>query len=279
MAIKTILSYLPTETSAAAVMPAALRIAEPRSAHIIGLHLEPQFPIYSEFSVELPQDVLEKIRKAGRRTTDAIKSIFDESIKSSLVTGEWRSLASAYALGEGLLAGETHYADLIVCTKPSDESPDPWGDFSELAILRSGRPVLLVPDTPSDIGLGDNIVIAWNNTRELARAVFDSIDLMQSALSVRALTIINDESERRSAEASAAGLVATLARHGITATTDVSMTGGDNAGRAILSRLVEEGCDLLVMGGYSRSRFREMLFGGASRDILRETWIPTLISH
>ncbi len=102
---------------------------------------------------------------------------------------------------------------------------------------------------------------------------------MQSALSVRVLTIINDESERRSAEASAAGLVATLARHGVTATTDVSNAGSDNAGRAILSRLVDEGCDLLVMGGYSRSRFREMIFGGASRDILRDTWIPTLISH
>ena len=73
--------------------------------------------------------------------------------------------------------------------------------------------------------------------------------------------------------------IANLARHGITATLDVSYAGSGGAGEAILSRLLEEGCDLLIMGGYSRSRFREMIFGGASRDILRDTWVPTLLSH
>jgi nucleotide-binding universal stress UspA family protein len=279
MAIRTILTYLPLEGSAAATMAAALKIAEPRKAHIIGLHLEPQFPVYSEYSAELPQDMLEQIRKAGTRTTDAIKRIFDDSIKSSAVTGEWRSLASAYALGEELLAAQTHYADLIVCAKPSEEMPDPWGDFSEVAILMSGRPVLLVPGNISDASMGDRVIIAWNNTRESARAVFDALDLMQGASKVKAITLIDDERERGSAEASGQSLVASLARHGITATAHVSHTGGETPGEALLSQLTDEGCDLLVMGGYSRSRLRETIFGGASRDILRDTWVPTLVSH
>jgi nucleotide-binding universal stress UspA family protein len=51
------------------------------------------------------------------------------------------------------------------------------------------------------------------------------------------------------------------------------------AGEGILAGLGEDGCDLLIMGGYGHSRFREMVFGGASRDILRDTLVPTLVSH
>ena len=115
--------------------------------------------------------------------------------------------------------------------------------------------------------------------REAARAVFDSLDLLKAASTVRAVTLIEKESQRGAAEALGADLIANLGRHGITASLDVSYAGSGSAGEAILSRLLDEGCDLLIMGGYSRSRLREMIFGGASRDILRDTWAPTLLSH
>ena len=76
-----------------------------------------------------------------------------------------------------------------------------------------------------------------------------------------------------------AALISTLARHGIPASLDVFCAKGSTAAEAILSKLVDEGCDLLIMGGYSHSRFREMIFGGVSREILRETLVPTLVSH
>ena len=63
------------------------------------------------------------------------------------------------------------------------------------------------------------------------------------------------------------------------ASLDVFCAKGSTAAEAILSKLVDEGCDLLIMGGYSHSRFREMIFGGVSREILRETLVPTLVSH
>jgi nucleotide-binding universal stress UspA family protein len=78
---------------------------------------------------------------------------------------------------------------------------------------------------------------------------------------------------------SSRSLIAALSRHGIGAASDVAFASSANASDAILSRLVDEGCDLLIMGGYGHSRFREMIFGGASREILRDTWVPTLVSH
>ena len=279
MSIKTILVYLPSEKNAATILAPALKIAVERSAHVIGLHLTPDLPVCGEFPAEVSEEVIVRLQKAGKDAAAAAKRVFDEWVGKIPVTHEWRCFAASYAAGTDLIAQQGRTADLIICGKPSDDIPDAWSDFSETAIIRSGRPVLIVPGTKALKAIGEHVIIAWNDTREATRAVFDSLDLLKAASTVRAVTLIGRESQRGAAEALGADLIANLSRHGITASLDVSYAGSGSAGEAILSRLLEEGCDLLIMGGYSRSRLREMIFGGASRDILRDTWVPTLLSH
>ncbi len=279
MSIKTILVYLPSEKNAATILEPTLKIAGERSAHVIGLHLTPDLPVYGEFPAEVSDDVIARLQKAGKDAAAGAKRAFDECVQKSPVSHEWRCFTASYAAGTDLIAQQGRTADLIVCGKPSDDIPDAWSDFSETAIMRSGRPVLMLPVTKPVKAIGEHIVIAWNDTREAARAVFDSLDLLKTASTIRAVTLIEKESQRAAAETLGADLVANLARHGIRASFDVSYANSGSAGEAILSRLLEEGCDLLIMGGYSRSRFREMIFGGASRDILRDTWVPTVLSH
>ena len=279
MPIKTILVYLPAEKNAATILEPALKIASEQNAHVIGLHLTPDMPVYGEFPAEVSEEVIARIQKAGKDSAEGAKRAFDEwGAKHPGVTHEWRCFTASYAAGADLIARQGRTVDLIVCGKPSDDIPDAWSDFSETAILHSGRPVLIVPGNEAPKTFGERVIIAWNDTREAARAAFDSIELLKSASSVRAVTIIDKESQREAAETLAAGLITALDRHGVKASFDVTL-GVSGPGEAILSRLVQEGCDLLVMGGYSRSRLREMLFGGASRDVLRDTWVPTLLSH
>jgi nucleotide-binding universal stress UspA family protein len=280
MSIKTILVYLPSEKSAAAILTPALKIAVERNAHLIGFHLIADLPVYGEFPAEVSEEVMVRLQKAGKEAAAGAKRAFDEHVqKSGPITFEWRCLTASYAAGNDLIAQNGRAADLIVCGKPSEEAPDAWSDFSETAIMRSGRPVLIVPGLTPHKSVGEHVIIAWNDTREAARAVFDSIDLLKAASTVRAVTLIEKEYQREAAEALGADLIASLARHGVAASLDVSYAGAGSAGEAILSRLIEEGCDLLIMGGYSHSRLREMIFGGVSRDILRDTWVPTLVSH
>jgi nucleotide-binding universal stress UspA family protein len=40
-----------------------------------------------------------------------------------------------------------------------------------------------------------------------------------------------------------------------------------------------QGADLVVMGGYAHARVRELLFGGATRDLLEEAPVPLLMAH
>jgi nucleotide-binding universal stress UspA family protein len=279
MSIKTILVYVPSEKNAQATLDTVVKIAAPRNAHVVGLHITPDLPVYGEFPAEVSQDVIDRLQKAGNDAAAAAKRAFDGAFKAGSVSHEWRGFVASYVLGADLIVQQGRSADLIVCGKPADDVPDAWSDFAESAIMRSGRPVLVLPPDASAKTIGKHAVIAWNDTREAARAVFDSIDLLKGAETVRAVTFIESEAQRPAAESYGAPLVAALGRHGINANFEIAYASGGPTGETICSKLAGEGCDLLIMGGYSRSRFREMLFGGVSRDILRDTWVPTLISH
>jgi nucleotide-binding universal stress UspA family protein len=279
MPVKTILVYLPSERSAAPTLESVLKIAGPGKAHVIGLHLIPDLPVYAEFPAEVSAEVIDRLQKAGKDAAAATKEVFEEMLRSNPATYEWREFTASYGLGIDLIAKQGRIADLIVCAKPSEDIPDAWDRFTETAIMNCGRPVLMVPSARAPETIGRHAVIAWNDTREAARAVFDSLDLIRDAATVRAITFIDKETQRPAAESHGASLIAALSRHGIHASFDVSFASSVSAGDAILSRLLDEGCDLLIMGGYGHSRFREMIFGGVSRDILRDTWVPTLMSH
>jgi len=279
MPVKTILVYVPSGKNGAATLEPVLGLASKRNAHVIGLHLAPDLPVYGEFPAEVSQEVIERLQKAGDEAAAAAKSAFEEVFKGSAVTYEWRGFIASYVRGTDLILQQSRAADLIVCGKPNEEIPDAWSDFAEVALMGSGRPVMIVPPGTGSKPIGNRAVIAWNDTREAARAVFDSLDLIAGAESVRVLTFIGDEEERATAEVNGAQLIAMLGRHGIQAKFEVSAVSRGLTGEAICAKLSDNGCDLLIMGGYSHSRLREMIFGGVSRDILRDTRVPTLVSH
>ena len=59
-----------------------------------------------------------------------------------------------------------------------------------------------------------------------------------------------------------------------------STTSADiDVGDIILSRSVDLGADLLVMGAYGHSRLRELVLGGVTRQILAQMTLPVLMSH
>lgn len=280
MGIKTILAYLQSELSAPAVIEAAIQIARPRGAHVVGVHAVGTYPIYGEFAAGIPDDVIAQINQPARQAADALLRFFDAKLKPTGVTSEWRRPACSYAHIADVLGKEAHAADLIVCAKYSEADDDESAaGLPERLILGSGRPVLVVPEALAPAPIGERVLVAWNNTREAARAAFDAIDLIKGASYVRIVTEVAHESDRASAQAAAAQLAASLGRHGVSATPDVSIAGKGSTGDALLARLAEESCDLLVMGCYGHSRFREMIFGGVSRDILRKAAVPVLMAH
>ena len=70
-----------------------------------------------------------------------------------------------------------------------------------------------------------------------------------------------------------------LARHGVKARVETTVSGRIGAGNALLSWASDIGAGLLVMGAYGHTRIRELLLGGATRTILQSMTLPVLMAH
>jgi nucleotide-binding universal stress UspA family protein len=164
--------------------------------------------------------------------------------------------------------------DLTIVSVP--ESYDQW--YAEAIIFGSGRPTLVLPESPPRGPFELNtVVVAWDFSRSAARAVADAIPMLEKARRVRVFTVTNEKviDTTHSSEE----LAKNLARHGI----DVILDRLDAAGRSIGDVLTREvascNADLLVMGAYGHSRFREFILGGATKSMLSKPPLPILFSH
>jgi nucleotide-binding universal stress UspA family protein len=147
---------------------------------------------------------------------------------------------------------------------------------AESAIFASGRPVLLVPEGAAPSGFG-HVLIAWDGSSVAARAVADARDFLQRATAVTIATVVDEKSLPK--EAPGKALAAYLAGHAIKA----QIADLRSAGRPIAQTLQDEarraGAGLIVMGGFGHSRMRDFVLGGATRGILGDLSVPTLVSH
>ena len=183
----------------------------------------------------------------------------------------WREVVGA---SDQTAAAHGRLADLIIA---------PRGDLAntvenevafETALLYSGRPMLLAPPTPQ-MEFGHHVAIAWDGSAEAARAVGAAMPFLRAADTVTAITVAEDDKIESPVE----DLARYLAWHGIPSNTRNVPQESITVGEAILGAVRHESADLLVMGAYSHNRFRELVFGGATRYILDESAMPVLMTH
>jgi len=150
----------------------------------------------------------------------------------------------------------------------------PFSAFAEAMVFESGRPVMLYPETGCS-GRFDRIAIAWDGSRASSRAVSDAQFLLAKAKSI---TIICAPEDKPDLAASANSMADALAARGLDVET-ASISKEGYIGDLLQFKAIELGADLLVMGGYGHSRFREFVLGGATDDVLTKTRLPVLMSH
>lgn len=180
------------------------------------------------------------------------------------------------APGIGVFGQRGRVFDLIVVGRPTPGVLTPAMNTLETVLFESGRPILIAPPKALDT-LGRNIVVAWNGSTETARAIEFAIPFMQKADQVTVLTV-----EGALVPGPVGEEVATnLRRHGINV--DVAKRMGKRSPAAAGVVMLEEserlGADLLIKGGYTQSRFRQMIFGGSTNHILNEARIPVFMAH
>lgn len=165
--------------------------------------------------------------------------------------------------------------DLTIVGRPSADPRDPRQATLETVLFESGRPILVAPPQPPRGPIGDVIVIAWNASTETARTVGFAMPFLKSARRVVVVSVSNAMSPGPGPDL----LVDSLKRHGLDVSHEMLTDNSQSAGRLILARAAAEGADLLLKGGYTQSRLRQMVFGGTTSVVLAEAEIPVFMAH
>jgi nucleotide-binding universal stress UspA family protein len=192
-------------------------------------------------------------------------------------------LRNAEALSRDLgrvAAVHARYADVAIMTRPQDGAgAELREEIIEGVLFHSGRPALVVPPGWKGTGLGKRVVVAWDASREATRALSEADDILEFAEAVTVLTVDAKPKMFGHGDQPGANIAAHLARRGLPAEVRNVDSMGRSASLAIMEEATSLGADLVVMGGYAHSRLRELVFGGATRELLRTARVPLLMAH
>jgi len=278
MTYKTIVAILDSPAHTAQITDFALALAERFDAHVLGVHAETLAAVPLIAPMEIPDPAaIEALQAASRRETAEVESLFRERVARNGRSADWRSFVSTAGYAASSVMEAVRAADLVVASQ-GNPANDSRTELENL-LFDSGRPVLLVPYIMREPKAIQRVMIAWNGSREAARATFDAMPFLKNADSVEIFCV--DPPERPNEVPYMAGveLAQALARHDVKVTLTTQDGGGVSAATAIENRLADNSVDLLVMGAYGTSRWWEMLFGGVTRSLLESMTALSLMSR
>jgi nucleotide-binding universal stress UspA family protein len=270
MAYRTILLELVDDPQNDPRIECGRRLAAQFEAELVGMHVSPPpfVPVgFGEGAVYVGPEIFEAQREANRLVRERVEAAFRRLCDPARM-----AVRDVYEEGDPgtLIAEAARAADLTVVAQEggSDSlAPQPIHHV----ILSAGGPVLMLPRVGLGEAVGRRAVVAWNGSREAARAAKDALPFLTAAEAVVVVAAGED------AAGSLDAITALLKRHGAPATAK-QIDQGHGVGATLLAAAAAESADLLVMGAYGHSRLREIVLGGATREILRGAQLPVLLS-
>ncbi|ESW91546.1 universal stress protein [Mesorhizobium sp. LSJC285A00] len=277
MRFKTIVAILQNEQDAERVLDCAIPLADRFESHLIGIHAE-ALPVPYTSATGFPDtEFLQVSADMNRERAEKLQALFVGQIENSGLSFEWRSLESFS--GDSALTGisSVRAADLIIAAQ-RETGGDQSADVDAL-VYDAGRPVLVVPHEGPLVTTFKHVLLAWNGSKEAARAAFDALPFIIEAEKTDILVIDPPDTLDDNPEAAGAEIAAALSRHGATVSVSVQKSGNASVDDVIQTRIAETGADLLVLGAYSHSWLRQLLFGGVTRTVLRSVPVAAFLSR
>ncbi|MFZ1988577.1 MAG: universal stress protein [Alphaproteobacteria bacterium] len=173
-----------------------------------------------------------------------------------------------------VLSAQMGLADLVVFGELGEKAPLDLAAKVEHTLLHMRRPVLIARGKIAPT-IGDKVLLPFNGTVEACAALSRAMSLILSARSVEILHLAEGQSDLSIAEDARRY----IRQHGGEATISEQKPSGKGIGEDIVARANAIGADLVVMGGYGRSRLRELVLGGATRHMIMHSPLPVLLAH
>jgi nucleotide-binding universal stress UspA family protein len=268
LGIKTILVHVEGVETDESVLGVASSLATRFGADLEAVFAD--VPPYVAFADRwLTADIVQTQRKLFRQRADAAKALVGK-VDILGKPPQWTELETTMA---DAVVARGHYADLVVLAQRKEFATD--YEVPAQAAISLGRPVLVIPNQGTFKDVGNRVLVAWNGTREAARAIIDALPFLVIAHSVTVLTV----DRPKDTPAHEGDLAKWFGAHGVTPQFETAHSDNRSMGDVLLSTAAKLSSDLIVMGAYGRMRLRELILGGATHDILSRATIPVLISH
>jgi nucleotide-binding universal stress UspA family protein len=279
MTYKDLLVHVDDTRSCAERLRATVDLAVAHEAHLTGVYIIADPSPAAFVSGYAPPDLLEMLQQRARERAEAALARFAEIASRNQISFETRMDRVLYTALADALATNARYADLAIVGQADPDDAETPSYLPEEVTLASGRPSLVIPYIGPPPTLGQRVTVAWNASREAARAVNDALPILKRAQAVDVVTVNPNDAPFGHGEEPGADIALHLARHSIKVEVRRIETHDLDVANTILSHIADRGSDLLVMGAYGHSRLRELVLGGVTRTILREMTVPVLMAH
>ena len=278
MGLNDILVYVDSTEATKARVGFAVALAKEHDAHLIGLAFAPTalLPLYgADVGFADMSEVMESVKTQGANALQA----FEARAKADGVSAEAELMQGMSEEFPHDFARAARHVDLAILGQPRDGDPL-IGQYAlvERCLFASGRPVIIVPALPEKPSLDGTIVAAWDGSAEAARAINDALTFLKPAS--RVVLVVGVASGQDDEQAPQTDdMIAHLERHGVTAEALRVKAGEGDIGRLLLATAKSLDADLMVMGAFHHSRWREFILGGVTLTVLEEATIPLFMAH
>jgi nucleotide-binding universal stress UspA family protein len=279
MAYKSLLTILTDPKEAGAVLGAAVPYAAGMGAHLDVLCLgidRTQTGYYFAGATALMHE--ETIAQAQAEAT-AIEAAARAELSRSDISWGLDALVAQSASVAGLVARRARFADLVILPKPYGEGQ--YADAPvvvEAAMFQGHAPVIVLADGVPLPVAPRKIVVAWNESREAMASIRRALPILQAADHVDVCIVAPERHGSDSADPGSE-LSRMLSRHGVKVEVSILAQTLPRVSEVIARHVADIDADMLVMGAYGHSRFREAILGGATRNMLEHAKVPVFMAH
>lgn len=279
MAFKSILTITTDADQTARQLDVAVDLARREDAHLdvlcIGVDQTQTGYYYAGATAILTQ---EAYNQAKEDVADAEKAVRERLGSEDIRWAVDTAVAQVGALS-GPVAMLARFSDLVVLGKPYGEGRGYANEaIVEAALFEGGAPVLVLPGAARDASFGKRVVVAWNQSNESLRAARAALPILKAAAAVN-IAIIDPPAHGPERSDPGGMLSQLLVRHGVHAEVSVLAKTLPKTSEVLSRHARDLNADLIVMGAYGHSRFREAILGGTTRNMLEMTDLPVLMVH
>lgn len=279
MAFKSLLTVMTETKLSQAALAQMVALADAQDAHAEALCLGVDRSQTGYYYAGANALILQETLNRANAEADQILTYAQDYLgKSGVRWSAENGVAQIADIGRHV-ARRARFSDLVILPRPYGKDRDAEAEpIVEAAMFEGHAPVLLVPDDAKPVASPGTIMIGWNESIEAMRAIRSALPFLKRAELARIVVI--DPPRHGPDRSDPGGLLSQmLARHGVKCEIDVLSKTMTRVSDILNRHAADTDADMIVMGAYGHSRFREAILGGATRNMLEQSAVPVFLAH